>query len=128
MGPKKNALCTWCNTSTDLNKLLLCDGHLTSGEPCPTTTCFTCAKVKTVPPGEYYCKNCLNPPKDLPAQDTNASLATDTEKKDANLAEGSTRAQGPAGQPTNTLGHGERIADMHAAQVHSSGYMPSPPK
>ena len=50
--------CTFCLRPTNPNKLLLCDGHLKDGLPCPATTCFECAGVTTTPAEEHYCKNC----------------------------------------------------------------------
>ena len=38
--------------------MILCDGSFPGGDPCTSKFCFTCAGVKSVPAGDFYCGLC----------------------------------------------------------------------
>ena len=47
--------CTLCGMA-DGRDVLLCDGSLSDGTPCPSKVCLQCARISFKPAGDWFCK------------------------------------------------------------------------
>ena len=47
--------CTLCGMA-DGGDVLLCDGSLSGGNPCPSKVCLQCARMSFKPAGDWFCK------------------------------------------------------------------------